>query len=446
MKQWQHFLNFELQNNLFQYRDSQGLCIWDIFRYYIYEKIIFSDSFLTGSKKRDKKITTYKLYCLCKWLRSLFVRGKYLFFIASRNRNADGYLFDKNAHDVMSALSLKGSIIIESYTYINDPFYSKYDSRLLLPISIFPFLSRLLFKCPAYDFSHLCSIINAEYPDVHITNAELYGLYRNFYHEKKAYSFMLKRWKVEKVFFTQNGIQKGLIAACKSLHIPVYEFQHGIVNCGHMAYSYPDGIHSANVFLPDVIFSLSDFWFKDVFMPDVSIVPIGNDLFSISKTDLKDKKCSKKVLVVSSNVHGKLLASFIQDCLSDNFFGDYEFYFKLHPNQYAELDYYANLFAQNKNVYVLTDKFDIPSLLKMVDTVLLITSTSTYEGLQAGDKVCIMKRMNYYEQEHVFSNPNVYSIDTIENFKDALLMPSLPQTDIFFSPFNKEMLYQNLNE
>ena len=445
MNSWKHFLQFEVQNNLFQYRDSCGIPIWDIFRYYVYGKSLY-DSIL-GYKPRVAKrhlMSGYKFYSLYLWLRALFIKGKYLFYLSSRNRNREGYLYDKNVWDVMHCLPLKESIIIESFSSIADSSYCKYGVKFVLSISLFSFLSKR-FKAPLYDFTHLCNIINAEYPQL-VSASELENLYRKFYAEKKAYVFWLKRWRTEKVFLVQNGIQKGLIAACQELHIPVYEFQHGIVTYAHPAYSYPIGTLSKDVFLPNVIFTFSDFWFKDVFSPGVSIVPIGNDSFVVSQSRWKEANTSTSILVVSANIYGGELAPFVQDCLQDNAFRNYTFFFKLHPNQYSEFEYYADFFKKYNQVCVIKDEFDIPSLLAKVDTVLLINSTAAYEGLQAGDRVCILKRYNYFEQEHLFGNPNVHLVDSVAEFKEAIQTPCKLQTQTFFSSFDKELFNRCMNE
>ena len=445
MNSWKQYLQFEVQNNLFQYRDSYGTPIWDIFRYYVYSKSLYDSNLgYKPSVAKRHLMVGYKFYCLYLWLRALFIKGKYLFYLSSRNRNCEGYLYDKNAWDVMHCLPLKESIIIESYSSITDPSYYKYGVEFVLSISLFSFLSKR-FKTPVYDFTYLYNIINAEYPQL-ITTYELEKLYRKFYSEKKAYAFWLKRWRTEKVFFTQNGIQKGLIAACRELQIPIYEFQHGIVTYAHSAYSYPINTLSKDVFLPNVIFSFSDFWFQDVFSPGVSIIPIGNDSFVVSQSCWKDANASKSILVVSANIYGQLLAPFVQDCLQDKDFQNCTFFFKLHPNQYSEFEYYADFFKKCNQVCVIKDEFDIPSLLAKVDTVLLITSTAAYEGLQAGDRICILKRFNYFEQEHLFDNPNVHLVNSVAEFKEAIQMPCKPQTQIFFSPFDKGLFNKCMNE
>ena len=433
---------FERRNNLFKYKDSSGIHVWDIVRFQIYINLLWQNSSVhQKGQKRDYKYICYNLFF---WFKALFVRKKYLLYLASRNRCKDGTLIDKNAANVMACLPLGDAILLESSVKSNSPCL-KYNESFVLGLFPFSFCTRFI-KRPKYDFANLLSLVRLTFPQCSMTTSQLEKLYNLFYIQKRFYAFYLHRWGIQKVFLTQNGIQKGLIAACRDLRIPIYEFQHGIVDRGHLAYSYPSQIPSDSVYLPNKIFSFSDFWFKNLNLPGVQVLAIGNDAFSILPT-LKTENYKNGVLVVSADVFGEELSNFLMDCFSDDDPGKFTYYFKLHPNQYSEYQWYKEKFANFTQVKVITDEWDIPSLIKMTDVLLTIQSTAVYEGLQQGERICILKKSSYMRQEHIFHYKNVFLIDNPEDFKNVLLADdNCNEHPIFFLPFNKELFEKTVNE
>ena len=83
----------------------------------------------------------------------------------------------------------------------------------------------------------------------------------------------------------------------------------------------------------------------------------------------------------------------------------------------------------------------------MTDVLLTIQSTAVYEGLQQGERICILKKSSYMRQEHIFHYKNVFLIDNPEDFKNVLLADdNCNEHPIFFLPFNKELFEKTVNE
>ncbi len=435
------FLSFEEEQGMFNLRDSKGRPVWDILRYHIYSNLIYGDY-----KKKSHQVSRdyiYKCKVLFKWLKSLFIRSKYLFYLASRNKKNDGKLFDKNADDVLKCLSGHDCIIIESFSRVDSSDLS-YDMGFLLANFPFSLLYRI-YPAPSFDFTGIYRTVKAQFPSLSISIIELRRIYIRFYAQRAFYKFFLKRWKIRKVFLVQNDIQKGLIAACKELGIAIYEFQHGIVEHGHMAYSYSPRTKPSDVYLPDTIFSLSKFWFKDLTMPGVHVLPIGNNNFWIMPVS-KEAGSGKNILVISADVYGEELSSFVKECVKDSFFNSYTFYFKLHPNQFGEKGWYIDYFRECANVEVITDEWDVPTLVRKSETILAIVSTAVYEGLQGNSRVCILKRDNYLAHKCLFNHPNVFLIDSRDDFKKSILGPLKSNDEVFFSSFNMDLFKQSLSK
>ena len=440
---WEQFLLFENRNNLFKYKDSRGINIWDIIRFHIYINLLWGkeSSLHCNQEKRDYKYIVYNIY---SWVKAMFLRKKYLFFLTSRNKKENGVLYDKNVTDAMASITLDDTILLESYVKSTSS-HLKYDGGVILGLFPFSFCTRFI-KIPDYDFTQIFSLVKSTFPQSSITISELQNLYKLFCIQYKLYTFYLRKWRVKKVFLTQNGIQKGLIAACKKINVPIYEFQHGIVDRGHLAYSYPQGISCEDIYLPDRIFSFSDFWFGDMNLPGVRILAIGNNSFAIPES-IKSADYKKGILVVSGDVFGKDLSDFIMKCLSEPFYCGYTYYFKLHPNQYFEYSLYLEKFKKYPQVKVLKDELDIPSLIKFTDVLLTIQSTAVYEGLQQGERICILKRSSYLRQAHIFGYKNVFLIDEPDDFKQVLLKDSGSiEHPKFFLPFDRKTFEEILNE
>lgn len=444
---WTHFLSFEERHNLFDLKDEKGTYIWDIVRYMIYIDILWGDNSTVPNIAKPQRKKFRFLNVLFCYFKSLFVKGDYMFFLLSRNKYGEKFI-DKNAYNaIQQSLSAKKRIIgIETYFDCSFSDLKQSDFHLLLPmLPLYGRLSKILRK-RNYNFDSILSLVRTEFPECKIESSYLNSLYRLFYIQRSVYRFLLKRWSIQKVFFTQNGIQKGLIAACHDLNIPVYEFQHGIVDQGHIAYSYP-AVNIANVYLPDKIAALSDFWFKDCILPyTCKIVSVGNDYFVPQKGENSDDFARRKgkILVVSADVFGVDLSDFVQQCMADPILKDYKFYFKLHTNQFSEYDYYSTLFDSEDNIIVTRNEKDIPTLIDETEAMLTIQSTAVYEGLQKGMPIYILKKSSYSRQERLFALPNVFLIDNVSDFRNNITrhsqkreqMKDIPQ---FFTSFNVDL-------
>lgn len=437
MNIWDRFLDFESKQHLFDLKDKEGTCVWDIVRFYIYINLLWDYSTVSKPLKKKKNYLQY-FKNVYKWISCCFTKKDYLFFLCSRNVLNNCY-FDKNAENILDIIDHKNMIIIETY----DIEFSKlgYKSKHILGLLPFSFISKL-FVHKHYNFQPILELINEEFKTNNITIDYLDNLYRIFYIQKWFYSHFLRKWGIKKVFLTQNGIQKGLLAACRDLGITSIEFQHGIVDKGHLAYSYPHQTSYENCYVPDKILSFSDFWFNDCIIPSTEIIPIGNDYFTISPSNQLSQENNKNILVISADIFGEELSSFILSCLKKSFWKDYTFYFKLHPNQFFEYQKYCHKFEKYSNVVVMTNESDVPSLIDKTQYMLTIQSTAVYEALQKGNRVFLLKRNSYKRQEHIFKYQNVDLIDNEMEFEEKIssnFIIKQNSTPQFFVPFNFEI-------
>ena len=120
-------------------------------------------------------------------------------------------------------------------------------------------------------------------------------------------------------------------------------------------------------------------------------------------------------------------------------------YFKLHPNQFFEKEYYIEKLSSIKNIRIITNEQSVGELLKICNTVFAIQSTAIYEALQANRKVILLKRMSYLRHKHIFDRKNLYLVDTVEDFISAFNAEIvIDQNVAFFTPFDKEVFLEAL--
>ena len=408
------FYDMEADLKLFDRKDKNGIYYWDIFRFDLFDELTEGgQSFNNNETKITKKIISSIFNLFRAFLilpRLLCTRNRIFAYLCSRNKyRGNAILFDQNAHDLLSLFKQEELVINESYARSATLYdgYKKYSN-----ISVFSRFIPTLFSVPYEEFSTLCYDVKNVFPQSTVDVKRLASLYITFYKERLFYRWLFKTVKTRNILITQNGIQKGLFAAAIDLGLKVYEFQHGIINDGHLAYSYPkiDDI-DCKVYRPSHLLTLSDFWLCDCCVPYTKKIVLGNDYF-IPQISKNSTPSPYKILVVSSTFMRKELFTFIDDCRSTlHEFDKYEFIYKLHPNEFVNIDIYKENFKKYPNVKVSTNEKSISQWMNECATMVTILSTAAYEALQCNRKVIVLKRLNYQMMKIIFNCDNVYTVD-----------------------------------
>lgn len=436
---WEDFLEFEKKNNLFSIQDKKGTYFWDIIRGDIYFKLLWKNVSLVNTSKSSREKFSFYKRIIKDFFRMLFFRKekKYLFFIASRYKKVDNVFFDQSMKNIYDSFPIEESIVIETYTEkcSKDFFFSPYT------------LFRKFNRSVEYDFSFLLNLLKEEFGNLNFDSSFLNKIMNNYYVDLSFYKRVLKRHKIEKIFVCQNGIQKGLFRAGKELGVKIYEVQHGSVDIGHLVYHYPQAKYTLRqITLPDVILSFSPFWFKELNLPNVTIHSVGNDYLYAPFKEKKSLDFLKQgITIISADIYGEILSNFIlsEDC--HRILNKYPIYFKLHPNQYHEKEYYIQKFQGFENVTVISNEQSIGELLDKSNTIFTVVSTVIYEALQANHKVIILKKENFLEVEHIFDCINLHLVDTVQDFILALNTEIVTDPNVaFFAPFDKQTFINTL--
>lgn len=440
---WDRFLDFEEKNHLFDLQDKYGTYYWDILRSHIYLLILWNQkTSLSFERQKYFQTISRRIFALYEFFRLFFCSKKeILFYLSSRNK-INGQYIDQNSKSVYELFPEEKKIVIESY----DP-KNNLKNSYFLPQRVFKIFIK---EKKTIDFSFLINLLEKEFGELPFNEVFLQKKITDYYTDFYFYSYFLKKKKISRIFLTQNGILKAFLKAAQKNRIPVFEFQHGIVDKGHLVYNYPKiDYKEGQVTLPNTILSFSPFWFNELYLPNVKIVPIGNDYFynplaeTARTTD--NSSVAQSILVISSDVFGKDLSDFILELEKEGQLKEVLIYFKLHPNQFFEKEYYIEKLRSIKNIRIITNEQSVGGLLKICSTVFAIQSTAIYEALQANRKVILLKRMSYLRHGHIFDRKNLHLVDTVEDFISALNTEILTDPNVaFFAPFDKESFFEAL--
>lgn len=437
MKAIKDFFDFEIKNKLFDFKDKKGITIWESIRYSVCNQAVMK--WETHKKNIANNGTNY--YLTLKKILSFFVylishrKADTMFFLCSRDIK-DGVYYDKILGDVYDLTDKTRCFVIESN---NIDVKEKYKYKGETCTTIIVTLIKKLLKHKTYN-TEIKNILTTNFPNIQFNFNELQNDYQNFYAQYYFYRFLFKICKIRKMFLVQNGIQKGMFAAAKEFGVKIIELQHGQVSENHPAYSYPTGIADTpnKIYTPDYFLTFGNFWMQKNVFPGAKIEILGNNFYSQeSKTDSKED-IKKKILVISSFVHGDILSHCVKEISTkdDNFY----FYFKLHPNEFADIDKYKNYFKDNKNIKIIRNEATVSELLSQIEFVFLIQSTAELETLRNGKKVIVLKKIDYEVMDFVFNEKGIYFIDEAEEFIDCYNAHKdekiKPRNDIF-QPFDQ---------
>jgi len=278
--------------------------------------------------------------------------------------------------------------------------------------------------------------------DVHNLLLEPLTIFR----ESRSYYLQLfAAYRPKAVVCLNNGTLKGLFSAAKTMHVPTLELQHGEINSKNILWSYPESIPSshAGLALPTALLTFSDYW-KDIgHLPVRSMWSIGSDHFYQRPVAGDDGG----ILFVSASMHQEALMGLALE-LAD-LVPRRKIYFKLHPQQFNQKAAIVDACSRRPNIVVVSDEMQFPELLERCGHVIGIYSTTIFIALQAGKKICIFKRSNYFMNEGLY--PYVELFDSASELRSVLddtagkYFRNSSRVPVFFQPFDAERFMQALD-
>ncbi|MBO9731726.1 MAG: hypothetical protein J7623_24005 [Chitinophaga sp.] len=354
----------------------------------------------------------------------------------ARNKSSDNKFFDQNLDDVLKRLH-KEAFILETFEAKKSAY--QYPQSNYYNIGLLRRILQRFYKRD--DYTSLLNLINTTFGSCPgLDNQYLNNLINGFKFDYGFYKRIIKRKQVKAIFITQNGIQKGLFAAGRDLGVPVIEYQHGLIERAHIAYSYNERISypALSICLPAYFFSFSEYWTKLLFYPVGTIMPIGNTSFYKSLLmQAVEGKQPEGLTVVSANIYGEQLKEFILAFLKlDN---HTMVYFKLHPNQWNEAAFYAAAFESFDTVSVITNEMSMGQLVQQTKATLVIKSTAIYEALQAQRTGIV------YNVEGAMTPDDAEGLVNLHFVSDAMQLKQILDDNVVTEKYEEGFFFKNFD-
>jgi len=350
-------------------------------------------------------------------------KRKYLVYRSSRNY-INGEEVDIISNDYMKLIG-DDCFVIESFNKHKDGI-----SFNNLALSIYRKIYYTLSK--SKDRYNIDSIVKDTFGvDVHLDKFIKVKI-AYFRAERNYYRWLFKKLRPQAIFFVLNGIQKAIVYVGKEMNIPVIEFQHGLINYCHPAYSYPDGIekYKNNEFIvPDDFFVFSEYWIKNVNYPVKRVYPMGNSHYYTFLPPVNGDR--DEITFISADIYQKKIEVYLDYFLKHR--PEAKINLKLHPNQKNEVQAIRQKYSAYKNVNVYYNEVTVNELFARSKEVIILASTCGYEAIQHGCNLGIIRDEMSYCIQDLFSHPNTRLLDTPEDILDINM--NKPITTIFFENF-----------
>lgn len=436
MKIIDKWLKMEKDYNLFNKTLDQNIYVWDIIRMHIYLKYHFPEVekkiISTNTRQKIKEYLINLNFTFLKLIRYLIYNNKkYLVLTTSRYKEQDKY-YDKATRDIIEFFGVNNCLIIEFQEYNKNYLYSSLNNFTF----VFKFLFRFKYKINNVVYDIIRNSLISTFNECKINECEINNIINNYLLEYKYYSFIIRIFRIKKIFINQNGLQKGLINAGKKNKIETFEVQHGSFEKDHLAYSYPDTISfNNNIIFPDYLLTFSKYWGSYFNIPAKKIIPLGNNYF-VPKYSLQKKEF---ILVISSIIHASFLTP-LTIKLSTKY-PTHKIIYKLHSNEFNYINYYRKTFSNYKNINIVYNEINLNNLLLGAYFIIAINSTVIYEALDLNVKTYIYKKGNYL---NLFTHPNLKYFSSLNEICITNNENINMNNQLFFSNFNPILLSEIL--
>jgi hypothetical protein len=278
------------------------------------------------------------------------------------------------------------------------------------------------------------------------THNLMLGPLLTFRENKNFYLQLFAHYRPNAIVCINNGTLYGLFSAGKEMRVPILELQHGGSNYRTIFWSYPKSIPASHpgLITPTAYLTFSDFWNGNTHFPVSLKRSIGNDYFH-QKPIAGDEN---GVLIVSSYMYHESLLDLALEL--SNLAKEKKVYYKLHPHQFSQKIAVVAACRGKSNIVIVSDDMEFPELFKLCNYVIGIHSTSLYLALQAGKKVCVYKRSNYFWHEDVFEYVELF--DSASELCDIVDDPpgkyfrNMGNLPVLFQPFDAQRFLRVLED
>lgn len=445
------FFKMELAEDMFSLQMTDGTYYWDLVRRQVYLSLhtIHGGPFATSEILPAKTIAT-KIKNVVKMFINLISRRylvtqapKFIFITGQRIRRGTSLV--DNISDHLCDLVSKDAVAVELMNKAEISYWKLISGgKTRVPqVAVRTMHGEI-------DISHAVITISSVINKYFNVSIDVYNLIAEpittFFENRNYYIKLFAIHRPNAVICINNGTLDGLFHAAKEMGVPVIELQHGASSSKTIFWSYPQSIQSNHpgLSLPTAYLTYSDFWNDNTNYPVSMKRSIGSDYFHQELIAGKDDG----VLIVSAYMyHEDLLGLAIElATLVEN----KKIYYKLHPHQFSKMREVVAACSGKGNIVVICDELDFSELYQRCNYVVGIHSTTLYIALQAGKKVCLYKRSNYFWHDDIFEYVELFdNASELRNFFDnsnGKYFSKLHRAPIFFEPFDEKKYMQVLED
>lgn len=252
---------------------------------------------------------------------------------------------------------------------------------------------------------------------------------------------LLRRVRPKIAIIVVSYGKESFIEACKQLHIPVVELQHGIITPYHMGYSFPD-YRTKNTF-PDYLFVWGDFWRDTTDFPidKNCILSVGYPFLENQAKIFADIKKRKQIIFLSQGPTGKQISKFAVN-LSRKQIG-YNIVYKLHPGEALRWKGDYPWLNTEKIEIIDNEKKPLYQLLAESEIQIGVNSTAIFEGLNFGLKTYLLNLPGVEFMEPLINKGYAKLVISEDDFCKNIKGDSVPcDTSAFF---RQNALYNTIN-
>lgn len=430
-----------------------GVPIWRIVRYesrmcYISQKTQYETNTAQSSGVGKRRIKLFSGF----W-RFIGAKDLTLFYTFNRLVYANGFYLDKFIDPVIEASSINSGeyAIVDSPNYVGDYPRIHKDHVVSNEVrTLFKQILKHLMLClvPIWYGKRIRVFFEKAKPVYQLPQSFLKRYYRSLSLFLADYYYSLiwyRRLRPKRVLVVFREGYFAQIAACKKLHIPVAEFQHGITLDRTASFT---GTFDSRID-PDYFLVFGAYWKGPQFgMPLDRIINIGwaYNEFLKKKVVSQSEMHLDEVLVISSPE----ITDAILDALSSlsEAKGNYSFDIRLHPcESYNETQ--KQKLQSIPNAKVVDNKIDSALVLPTYKYVVGENSSVIYEALSVG---CRVGMLNLCGLKPAIDLPgireNFYVIQSAGDFEKFLAegRDSSTAKAEFYSAFDSEAFMRFINQ
>lgn len=372
----------------------KGIPLWRVVRYYTRLHYINAQVGYVATTGKQMGVGPKRLKLFSGFWNYLFKKDLTLLFTFNRLVKNKGQYLDKLTDPVVEESFIKESnyVIIDPPNYVGDyPRIHKEHtvSNERRTVSMQLLKHMLMLICPLLYNNKVKQLFNKakvpfELPDSFVN--KYYSSLAVFLTEYYYYKFWLLMMKPRRVLLVFRGGYFGLIAACKSLSIPVAEFQHGITLDKTVSYT---GDYDQRID-PDYFLTFGSYWKSHNFgMTEERTFCIGWAYSQMMKREqVENEKIKGTALVVSSPE----ISDMVLDALSllSQWNPQVKYHIRLHPSESYNEEQRGKL-ANIPQAELVDNSNDSATVLPLYEFVLGENSSVLYEALSIGCRVGLLK-------------------------------------------------------